>query len=110
MYRGAVGSLLHLANCPRPDIMQAVSYVSQKCCDSNQNNWHIVVHLMQYVKSTANLRIIYERNDERFSMYSDADFANDVSDRRSYSGFVIRLATVIHWKSKKQPRVAFVDC
>ena len=41
------------------------------------------------------------------TVYSDADYAGDVDDRRSTSGYVIKLGkSTISWSSKKQTTVA----
>ena len=39
--------------------------------------------------------------------YSDSDYAGDLDDRKSTSGYLFKLAgAVISWRSKKQPTVA----
>ncbi len=45
------------------------------------------------------------------SAFADADFANDVGDRRSVSGWVVKLdGDPISWSSKKQSIVAQSTC
>lgn len=45
--------------------------------------------------------------------YSDADWATDVTDRQSISGYCVSLnenGPLISWKTKKQPTVALSTC
>ena len=60
---------------------------------------------MKYLYRTRDLRLDYKRNEkcETIDCYVDADWAGDHLDRKSTSGYVIRLyGNVIGWKSKKQ--------
>lgn len=46
-------------------------------------------------------------------MYSDADWASDVTDRRSTSGYCVNLSegsALIAWKTRKQATVALSTC
>ena len=57
---------------------------------------------------TQDLKLTYCRNksSEVLSCYVDADWAGDVTDRKSTSGYIIKMyGNVIFWKSKKQNTV-----
>ena len=54
------------------------------------------------------LKLTYKRNDnsEIIDCYVDAHWAGDHLDRKSTTGYVIRLfGNVIYWKWRKQKRV-----
>jgi len=54
-----------------------------------------VKQVLRYLAGTQNVGITYHRdsNDDeiRFCRWTDADFANDVHDRTSISGYVFKL-------------------
>lgn len=107
VYRNATGSLLHLANCTRPDISFATSALCQRNHDPKVKDWVNVKHLMRYLKHTQNMKISYKKSGSKLVTYVDADWANDQGDRRSTTGYVISLANgPISWKSKKQTLTA----
>jgi len=103
-YRGGIGRLLNLANCTRPDLMHSVSFLSRKCSNPTVSDWRNVEHLLRYLRGTSNLAIMYSKCDF-FQSFVDADYAND-DDRKSYSGFIIKLVGPISWRAKKQDRVS----
>ena len=59
---------------------------------------------LSYVQGTKGLMLTYRRSDSlHIEGYSDSDFARDVDDRKSTSGYVFTLTGgAISWKSSKQ--------
>lgn len=64
--------------------------------------------VLRYVKNTIELGVKYKRGgNNELQVYTDSDYAGDLDDRRSTSGFVFLIAGgVVSWSSKKQPIVA----
>ena len=108
-YREAVGSLLYLATCTRPDISYAVSVVSQSLSKPTRTHWEKVKRIFRYLKGTSGLGIMYKHglNSDRLIAYSDADYAGDIVTRRSTSGFVCMfMGGPVSWSSQRQRSVA----
>jgi len=106
-YRKAIGSLLYMSTGTRPDLAFAVSRQSQFCHVATEENWFEVRHILRYVKQTQNRSITYRKCGKPFEIYTDSDYANDASDRRSHGGYVVILAGgVVSWSSRKQELVA----
>lgn len=107
-YRQAVGSLMYLAVGTRPDIMYAVSHVSQALENPTQNDWSKVKRIFKYLKGTSDISIVYGSNHQKMlTTYSDADFAGDARTRRSTSGVVcMYMGGPISWISRRQKSVA----
>ena len=61
-----------------------------------------------YVSGTKDRRLLYRTGvAEQLVNYTDADWAGNVGDRRSISGFAFSLGSAaIVWSSMKQPTVA----
>ena len=108
MYQAVVGSLLYLSTKTRPDIAYAVSSVARFCVKPTKGHWTAVKRILRYLKGTSNLGLIYREDTPGIiTGYSDADWAGDVGDRKSTSGYVFLLGgAAISWKSSKQTCVA----
>ncbi|KXJ68396.1 hypothetical protein RP20_CCG003737 [Aedes albopictus] len=62
-----------------------------------------------YLRGTADYKLIYCRSStpETLCTYADADWGNDTNDRRSVSGYVLKLyGATISWATRKQASVA----
>lgn len=107
-YRQLMGCLLYLSVCTRPDISHACSQLSQfnNCFDVT--HWQAAKRILRYLAGTINYSLYcYKSSKLNLTAYADADWANDPTDRRSYSGFVVKLGNnVINWESRKQKCVA----
>ena len=110
LYQSAVGSLLYLSSWTRPDIAYAVGSVARFCSNPSKEHWTAVKRIFRYLKGTYNYGIVYSRNDHSDDLmigYSDADFAGDVNDRKSTSGYIFMInGAPVSWKSRKQTCVA----
>ena len=111
IYQSAVGSLLYLSLWTRPDIAFAVSSVARFCWKPEKEHWTAGKRIMRYLNGTINLGLLYtiksSEDSEKCVGYSDADWAGDLSDRKSTSGYVFQMSgAAITWRSKKQSCVA----
>lgn len=59
-YREALGCLMYLANCTRPDIMFAVNLLSRFNQSPKQCHWIAVERIMWYLKKTISYSIEYQ--------------------------------------------------
>ena len=107
-YQSAIGSLLFLSNRTRPDLSYAVGKTARYSSNPSTTHWSAVKRIMRYLRGTEELGLAYIRNrEERFVGYSDADWAGDLDDRISTSGYIFQLSGApISWRSKKQTCVA----
>lgn len=67
-----------------------------------------VMRILRYLKSSPGMGLMFEKNKGlEITGYTDADWAGNVNDRRSTSGYFIFVGgKLVSWKSKKQPVVA----
>ena len=106
--RNLIGALSYIAEWSRPDISTSVSVLSQRMHDVTEARWKAGIQILKYLVSTADycLKIDGSLSND-LEVYTDADFAGDISDRKSQSGYMIFLyGNLIAWKSKKQSVVA----
>jgi len=108
MYQSMVGCLIYLSSQTRPDISFAVNQVSRFCSRPTNTHYVAVKRILRYLKGTSDLGLVYVCSDDNSLVgYADADFAGDLNDRRSISGYVYLYANAaISWKCRKQGSVA----
>ena len=63
---------------------------------------------MRYLRGTRNYGLLYSKDGSKDILgYSDADWAGDVNDRKSTSGYLYLISgAAVSWRSKKQTCVA----
>jgi len=107
MYKHIVGSLIYMT-ITRPDLSYAVGVVSQFMQTPRKPHLDAVRCVLRYIKHTLQCGIFYEAKSQlQVHGYMDADWAGNVSDRRSTSGFMFSFGSgAVSWNSKKQPTVA----
>ena len=68
----------------------------------------MVKKALWYLQGTKGLMLTYRRSDSlQVEGYSHSDFAGDIDDRKSTSGYAFTLAGgAISWKSSKQTVIA----
>ncbi|XP_073510837.1 uncharacterized protein [Phyllobates terribilis] len=107
-YRQAVGALLYIATTTRPDITAAVGILCRRVSKPCQRDWNATKRILQYLKETQRLNLkISASGDLTLRGYVDTDWAGDRSDRKSTSGYLIKLGeNSISWSGRKQVSVA----
>ncbi|KAG2876312.1 Retrovirus-related Pol polyprotein from transposon TNT 1-94 [Phytophthora cactorum] len=107
-FREAVGALMHLMTATRPDIAYAVGYVSRFMENPQEEHWAAVKRIFRYLQGTKTHGICFKPGDNiDFRGYSDADWAGDLADRKSTSGYTFMLTGApVSWGSKKQSSVS----
>ena len=89
-----------------------MSFSVNKACQvmhsPTYSDWINVKHLLRYLKNSILDGLFYSRNsDISLELFSDADWANCSTDRRSTSGSLVYLGqNLISWRCQKQRTVA----
>lgn len=84
-YRSLIGSLMYLATSTRPDIIHAVSLLSQFNEDPGPCHWKAAKRVLRYLKGTKDLKLIFKKEEKKLEGYAGANWGNDADDRRSYT-------------------------
>ena len=103
-YRNLIGALLYISSSTRPDISYSVNYLSRYQNSYNETHWKYALRILKYLYLTKDLKMNYKRNVnyETIDCCVDADWVDDNVDRKSTSGYVIKVfRNVIDWKSRK---------
>ncbi|RVW85204.1 Retrovirus-related Pol polyprotein from transposon RE1 [Vitis vinifera] len=107
-YQRLVGRLMYLAHT-RPDLAYALNVVSQYMHNPGEQHMKTVMRILRYLKNAPRKGILFAKNvnHQSIEVYTDADWAGAVDDRRSTSGYFTFVGgNLVTWKSKKQNVVA----
>jgi hypothetical protein len=111
-YRSAIGSLMYLMMCTRPDIATAVGVFSRFLENPGRDHWEGVKRVFRYLKATSDLKLTFRRT-KKFVLkaYVDSDFAGCLDTSRSTTGWIFLLGgTAVSWSSKRQKSVTLSTC
>ena len=106
-FREAVGCLMYLMLCTRPDIAFAVNQVSQFCEKPYLEHWNAVKRIFAYLQGTQTHGLRFGAMGNQLKGYTDADYAGNLETRQSTSGFIFTLyGGPVAWSSRRQSCVA----
>nr|GEV66261.1 hypothetical protein [Tanacetum cinerariifolium] len=106
----AVGSLMYLMVCTRPDIAYAVSVVSRYLANPGKNHWEAVKWILKYLRGTANVSLVYgtnHGNHVNVTGFVDSNYAKDPDKGRYITVYTFLVhGCVVSWKATLQNVVA----
>ena len=107
-YRSIVGTISFIAGSARPECSYVAKELARNLSNPTADHMRAAKRCAQYMYTTRYDGVTY---DQRMShepiAYCDADFANQLSNRRSTTGRVIMLyGAAIVWSSRQQRTVA----
>ena len=91
-YASAIGSLMYVQVCTRPDIAYIVGVLDRYLSNAGMDHWKAAKRVMRYLKRTKVHMLTYQRSDKfEIIEYSDSDFAGCQDSRRSTTCYVYLL-------------------
>ena len=115
LYQSMLGLLMYAMIGTRPDLAFSVGALSKHAATPGAEHFRAMKRVYRYLQGTKDLRLTYRgsppgsEDDISGDLlgYVDADWASDINDRRSISGFVFMLSgSAITWSSKRQQSTA----
>ena len=106
-YASAVGSLMYAMVCTRPNIAHVVGVLSRFMSTPRKENWTAVNQVFRYLCGTTDYGLCYQGRPRLERMldirgFVDVDWAGDLEQRRSTSGYVFSLFRgAVSWMSKR---------
>ena len=98
----------------RPGIAFAVQKLSRFSLNPDESHWNALDRLYIYLHETIGYSITYQTLQEKSAEivgFSDADYAMNLDDRKSTSGFIFLLnGGPISWKAQLQKCVTLSSC
>lgn len=109
-YRSMVGYLVYASVATRPDITYAVNVCSRFNTNPGIKHWNAAKYILRYLRGTSTVGLTFVASKEKnitIAAFSDSDWAGDQDDRKSTSGYIIKINNnIVSWVSKKQKTVA----
>ena len=103
----AIGSLMYVMNCARPDIAYVVSKLSRYTSNPGPDHWKAIVRVLRYLKYAQNYGLHYSKYPALLEGYCEANWIFDTKDSKSTSGYLFTLGGGgMSWKSSKQTCIA----
>jgi hypothetical protein len=131
-YLSVVGSLLHIANCVRCDISQAVGVLSRHSLKPGKAHVRALRRVVMYLYNTRSLGITYlkqiegslhntpvmhegakhplDNGSNLLQTFADSDYAGDLSRRSTHGSVIIMNGGPIAWNSTLGKTVATSTC
>ena len=102
-YLNAIGALMYLTNCTRPDISFAVNLLARFSSAPTKRHWVGIQHIFRYLRGTTDLGLFYSNNSRQGLIgYADAGYLSDPHKDRSQTGYVfMNGGSAISWRSQK---------
>lgn len=105
--RKLIGCLMYAMTGTRPDLCFPVSFLSRFQSQASEELWVALKRVLRYIKGTVDLCLVYTKGDQCLKGYADADWAGDLTERKSTSGYLFQVGpSTVVWSSKKQRTVA----
>ena len=114
IYGKAVGEIRYIADRARPDIAFAATKLARALKKPTQRHWNLLQRLVQYLHRTREEGILMPWNTKQqvsIKSFSEADYANDQSSRKSITGMItLANGAPVKWLARQQKVVAKSTC
>ncbi|GJU84582.1 hypothetical protein Tco_1292128 [Tanacetum coccineum] len=105
-YALAVGSIIYVVRCTRPDVAFAQNITSRFQQNPGDLHWTTVKNILKYLRNTKDMFLVYGgeiKRELRVSCYTNAGYLTDDHDLKSQTGYVFILNRgAVDWKNAKQ--------
>ncbi|GJR58607.1 retrotransposon protein, putative, ty1-copia subclass [Tanacetum coccineum] len=93
-YASAVGSIMYVVRCTRPDVAFAQNITSRFQQNPGELHWTAVKNILKYLRNTKDMFLVYRgdiKRELKVSCYTDAGYLTDADDLKSQTGYVFVL-------------------
>lgn len=87
-HSSALSSIMYLMICTRPDIAYTTSIINRFMSNSGKRHWEAVTWVLRYLKGTSSIALSFKKSKADLHGFVDVDFAEDIDQRRSLSGYL----------------------
>ena len=114
IYRSKVGAVLYAANITRVDLQFIIGTLARYVSKPLGKHMLAIDRVLKYINITKDRKLSFDYSDPKNRIeqidavvYTDSDWATDITDRRSTTGWLVMINnSPVAWQSKKQSTVA----
>lgn len=113
LFQETIGELWYLGDCTRFDLAYITAKLARATKSPTARHWNIVKHVIRYLIHTRTHGLMYYSSPacNQLVTFSDADYGNEKSNRKSYIGNIrVYAGTPVGWLSKQQGTLALSTC
>nr|GEY61478.1 hypothetical protein [Tanacetum cinerariifolium] len=111
-YASAVGSIMYVVRCIRPDMAFAQNIGSRYQQNPGKLYWVAVKHILKYLRNMRDMFLVYGgKPDTKLDVtcFCNASWQCDKDDMKSQTSYVFFVnGGAVDWKSKKQTTIEYV--
>jgi hypothetical protein len=97
-YLNAIGALMYLANCTRPDVAFAVNLLARYSAAPTRRHWVGIKTILRYLKGTLDSGLFFpKKKDMTMVGFADARYTSDPRNARSQTGFVFLMVVQLSY-------------
>ena len=106
-YLNAIGALMYIANCTRPNITFYVNLLARYNHATITRYWNKIKHILWYLHGTSDISLCYSKESKsQLIRYVDIGYLSNLHKARSQTRYVFTYENVaILWRSIKQTMV-----
>ena len=103
-YASTIGSIMYAMVATRPDLAYVVGVVSRYMSNPRRKHWEAVTHILRCLRGTKDAWLPFGSNNlTEVKGYTDSDYAENVDNQKSTSGYVFTYGGgALSWRSKLQ--------
>ncbi|XP_074374556.1 secreted RxLR effector protein 161-like [Apium graveolens] len=90
-YASAIGSIMYVMLCTRPNVSHSLSVTSRFQSDPGEEHWKAVENILKYLRRTKEIFLVYGGSELKIEGYTDSNFQSEIDDSKSMSGYVFTL-------------------
>jgi hypothetical protein len=109
-YQHTLGALMYPMLETHPNLSYTIAALGHHVTNPGLDHQRALKHIFRYLRATSGKQLIFRQGASSGSTlfgYADADWASDINDHKSTSGYIFKLAgATVSWSSKKQTSIA----
>ena len=90
-YASAVGSIMYVMLCTRPNVTYALGIVGKFQTNPGEDHQKAVKNILKYLRRTKDIFLVYGGSDLKLEGYSDSNFQSDSDDSKSTLEYIFTL-------------------